>query len=83
MFLETCDSTVFISTIECVSEGPEAEGSYLCLSTHHQLTQSIVDELILSLGRMAITYIGELVIIESVDSICRDGADTPISPIQK
>ena len=22
-------------------------------------------------------------IIESVDSICRDGADTPISPIQK
>ena len=25
----------------------------------------------------------EASIIESVDSICRDGADTPISPIQK
>ena len=49
MVLEACDSTVFILIIESVSEGPEAEGSYLCLSTHHQLTQSIVDELILSL----------------------------------
>ena len=49
MVLETSDPTVFILIIESVSECPEAEGSYLCLSTHHQLTQSIVDELILNL----------------------------------
>ena len=31
----------------------------------------------------AVSCMYRLHIIESVDSICRDGADTPISPIQK
>ena len=42
--------TVFHSIVEPFSEDLEAESCHLCLPTHHQLTQSMVDELILSLS---------------------------------
>ena len=49
MSLEACDSTVFHLFFECVNEGLEVGGCHLCLPTQHQLTQSVVDELILQL----------------------------------
>ena len=49
MLLRDGGSRVLVRVAERVSEGPEVFRHYLRLSTHHQLTQSIVDELILSL----------------------------------
>ena len=49
MFLKARDSAGLLHLIQLVSGHPEAGGSHLCLPTHHQLTQSMVDELILHL----------------------------------
>ena len=50
VFLGTCDSNVFHLVIELDSEGLEVEGCHLSLPTHHQLTQSMVEELKLGLS---------------------------------
>ena len=49
VFLKARDSAGLLQLIQLVSGHPEAGGSHLCLPTHHQLTQSTVDELILHL----------------------------------
>ena len=49
VFLKARDSAGLLQLIQLVSGHPEAGGSHFCLPTHHQLTQSTVDELILHL----------------------------------
>ena len=49
VFLKARDSAGLLQLIQLVNGHPEAGGSHLCLPTHHQLTQSMVDELILHL----------------------------------
>ena len=42
-------AVVFSLVSECLNKEPQTRGCHLCLTAHHQLTQSIVDEVILRL----------------------------------
>ena len=42
-------TVVFSLVSESLNKEPQTRGCHLCLTAHHQLTQSIVDEVILSL----------------------------------